>query len=161
MVARIVYESVIDPSAGKLLGTVGTSCIPSGRLTTDAWMPVIGMLDRLVIVPVRVTRKSGVRLSESVGPRMPEVVTDLPAQAKRLLQKADGMHATIVNGQVLLRDNEPTGNLHSEQGREIMELFRKLNEGGTTIVQVTHSEVNAAYGHRVIRLKDGWVVDEK
>ncbi len=48
---------------------------------------------------------------DTVAPRMPEVVTDLPAKAKRLLQKADGMKATIVNGQVLLRDNEPTGNL--------------------------------------------------
>jgi N-acyl-D-aspartate/D-glutamate deacylase len=48
---------------------------------------------------------------DTVAPRMPEVVTDLPANAKRLLQKADGMRATIVNGQVLLRDNEPTGNL--------------------------------------------------
>jgi len=48
---------------------------------------------------------------ETVGPRMPEVVTDLPAGAKRLKQKCDGMAVTIVNGQVLLRDNEPTGNL--------------------------------------------------
>jgi len=48
---------------------------------------------------------------ETVGPRMPEVVCDLPAGAKRLKQKCDGMHATIVNGQVLLRDNEPTGSL--------------------------------------------------
>ncbi|HZX84660.1 MAG TPA: amidohydrolase family protein [Reyranella sp.] len=48
---------------------------------------------------------------DTVGPRMPEVVCDLPAGAKRLKQKCDGMHATIVNGQVLLRDNEPTGNL--------------------------------------------------
>ena len=48
---------------------------------------------------------------DTVGPRMPEVVTDLPAGAKRLKQTCEGMHATIVNGQVLLRDNEPTGNL--------------------------------------------------
>ena len=41
-----------------------------------------------------------------------------------------------------------------------MELFRRLNEGGTTIVQVTHSKDNAAYGQRVIKLKDGWIVDE-
>ena len=47
---------------------------------------------------------------DTIAPRMPEVVTDLPAQAKRLRQKADGMRATIVNGQVVLRDNEPTGN---------------------------------------------------
>jgi putative ABC transport system ATP-binding protein len=60
----------------------------------------------------------------------------------------------------LILADEPTGNLHSDQGREIMELFKRLNEGGTTIVQVTHSEVNATYGHRVIRLKDGWVLDE-
>src|SRR4029453_15561220 len=48
---------------------------------------------------------------------------------------------------------EPTGNLHSDQGREIMELFRRLNAEGVTIVQVTHSEANAAYGHRVVRLR--------
>jgi len=67
--------------------------------------------------------------------------------------------AVVAKPSIILAD-EPTGNLHSEQGAEIMELFRRLNEGGTTIVQVTHSEVNAGYGHRVIRLKDGWVVDE-
>jgi ABC-type lipoprotein export system ATPase subunit len=60
---------------------------------------------------------------------------------------------------VILAD-EPTGNLHTSQGREIMELFKKLNEAGTTIIQVTHSEVNAAYGSRVINLRDGWIVDE-
>ena len=65
--------------------------------------------------------------------------------------------AVIAKPQVLLAD-EPTGNLHSAQGKEIMELFRSLNEAGTTIVQVTHSEVNASYGSRVIQLRDGWVV---
>ena len=64
--------------------------------------------------------------------------------------------AVIANPKIILAD-EPTGNLHSSQGREIMELFRKLNEGGTTIIQVTHSEANAAYGSRIIQLKDGWV----
>jgi len=59
---------------------------------------------------------------------------------------------------VILAD-EPTGNLHTDQGREIMELFRRLNEQGTTIVQVTHSDVNAGYGNRIIKLRDGWVVD--
>jgi ABC-type lipoprotein export system ATPase subunit len=67
--------------------------------------------------------------------------------------------AVISNPKVILAD-EPTGNLHSSQGREIMELFKKLNEAGTTIVQVTHSEANAAYGSRVINLRDGWIVDE-
>jgi len=67
--------------------------------------------------------------------------------------------AIIANPKVILAD-EPTGNLHSEQGREIMELFKRLNSTGTTIVQVTHSETNAEYGDRVIRLRDGWVVEE-
>jgi putative ABC transport system ATP-binding protein len=67
--------------------------------------------------------------------------------------------AIIANPKVILAD-EPTGNLHSEQGREIMELFKRLNSTGTTIVQVTHSETNASYGDRVIRLRDGWVVEE-
>ena len=64
--------------------------------------------------------------------------------------------AVIANPKVILAD-EPTGNLHSSQGREIMELFKKLNDAGTTIIQVTHSEANAAFGSRVIELKDGWV----
>ena len=57
----------------------------------------------------------------------------------------------------LILADEPTGNLHSSQGKEIMELFRKLNEDGTTIVQVTHSEANAEYGHRIVNLLDGRV----
>jgi putative ABC transport system ATP-binding protein len=67
--------------------------------------------------------------------------------------------AVIANPQVLLAD-EPTGNLHTAQGQEIMELFRALNAAGTTIVQVTHSDVNASYGSRIIHLRDGWVVDD-
>jgi ABC-type lipoprotein export system ATPase subunit len=67
--------------------------------------------------------------------------------------------AVISSPKVILAD-EPTGNLHSSQGKEIMELFKKLNEAGTTIVQVTHSETNAAYGSRIIQLCDGWLVDE-
>jgi ABC-type lipoprotein export system ATPase subunit len=67
--------------------------------------------------------------------------------------------AVVANPRLVLAD-EPTGNLHSDQGREIMELFKKLNDEGTTIVQVTHSEVNASYGNRVINLRDGWVVND-
>jgi len=66
--------------------------------------------------------------------------------------------AVIANPKVILAD-EPTGNLHSSQGRETMELFKRLNDEGATIIQVTHSEVNAGYGSRVIQLKDGWVVE--
>jgi putative ABC transport system ATP-binding protein len=67
--------------------------------------------------------------------------------------------AMIANPKVLLAD-EPTGNLHSSQGREIMEMFKRLNDGGTTIIQVTHSEVNAGYGNRVIEISDGWITNE-
>ena len=58
----------------------------------------------------------------------------------------------------LILADEPTGNLHSDQAREIMELFKKLNNDGTTIIQVTHSETNAQYGNRIIKLRDGWIV---
>ena len=67
--------------------------------------------------------------------------------------------AVIANPKIILAD-EPTGNLHTSQGKEIMELFKRLNETGTTIIQVTHSETNASYGNRIIQLRDGWVVDE-
>jgi ABC-type lipoprotein export system ATPase subunit len=65
--------------------------------------------------------------------------------------------AVIANPKLILAD-EPTGNLHSTQGKEIMELFKKLNGEGVTIVQVTHSEANAAYGNRLVQLADGWIV---
>ena len=64
--------------------------------------------------------------------------------------------AVIASPKLLLAD-EPTGNLHSSQGKEIMELFKKLNDAGTTIIQVTHSESNAAYGNRIVNLLDGWI----
>jgi len=66
--------------------------------------------------------------------------------------------AVVANPRVILAD-EPTGNLHSSQGQEIMGLFKRLNEEGTTIVQVTHSETNATYGNRIVRLEDGWIVN--
>jgi ABC-type lipoprotein export system ATPase subunit len=62
----------------------------------------------------------------------------------------------VASPRIILAD-EPTGNLHSAQGKEIMDMFKRLNEEGTTIVQVTHSEANAAYGNRVVRLRDGWI----
>ncbi len=64
--------------------------------------------------------------------------------------------AIVSNPKLILAD-EPTGNLHSEQGKEIMELLKQLNEEGTTIIQVTHSDTNAAYGNKIIKLNDGWI----
>jgi ABC-type lipoprotein export system ATPase subunit len=81
-----------------------------------------------------------------------------PSQLSGGQQQLVAVARAIIAKPKLLLADEPTGNLHSEQGREIMELFKALNATGTTIVQVTHSETNAAYGHRTIRLKDGWLV---
>src|ERR1700756_1981196 len=67
--------------------------------------------------------------------------------------------AIIASPKVVLAD-EPTGNLHSSQAKEIMEVFKKLNEAGTTIIQVTHSEANAEYGNRVIKIVDGWIATD-
>lgn len=66
--------------------------------------------------------------------------------------------AMVASPKIILAD-EPTGNLHSSQGKEIMEMFKKLNNEGTTIIQVTHSEANAEYGNRVIKIVDGWITD--
>jgi putative ABC transport system ATP-binding protein len=83
-----------------------------------------------------------------------------PSQLSGGQQQLVGVaRAVIANPTVILAD-EPTGNLHSGQGKEIMELFRKLNDTGTTIIQVTHSDVNATYGSRIIHLRDGWIVDD-
>ena len=67
--------------------------------------------------------------------------------------------AIIASPKLILAD-EPTGNLHSSQGRETMELLKRLNEEGTSIVQVTHSEKNAAYGSRIIQVQDGSIVKD-
>jgi putative ABC transport system ATP-binding protein len=67
--------------------------------------------------------------------------------------------AIIAKPKLILAD-EPTGSLHTSQGKEIMDLLKKLNEGGTTIIQVTHNEAWAAYGSRIIHLADGWIVNK-
>ena len=75
-------------------------------------------------------------------------------------QKVAVARALITEPKLILAD-EPTGNLNTKEGEEIMELFKELNEGGTTILQVTHSEKNASYGRRIINLLDGWIVDNE
>jgi ABC-type lipoprotein export system ATPase subunit len=83
-----------------------------------------------------------------------------PSQLSGGQQQLVGVARALVASPKLILADEPTGNLHSEQGREIMELFKKLNDEGTTIIQVTHSDFNASYGNRITRLRDGWIVDE-
>jgi ABC-type lipoprotein export system ATPase subunit len=81
-----------------------------------------------------------------------------PRQLSGGQQQLVGVARAIISSPKLILADEPTGNLHSSQGEEIMELFKKLNSEGTTIIQVTHSEKNAGYGNRIVQLRDGWVV---
>jgi putative ABC transport system ATP-binding protein len=83
-----------------------------------------------------------------------------PSQLSGGQQQLVGVARAVIHKPPLLLADEPTGNLHSGQAKEIMELFRELNQHGTTIVQVTHSEANAAYGSRTIQLRDGWLVGD-
>jgi putative ABC transport system ATP-binding protein len=84
-----------------------------------------------------------------------------PSQLSGGQQQLVGVARALVASPRLILADEPTGNLHSEQAAEIMELFGKLNGEGVTIVQVTHSDTNAAYGTRVVRLRDGWIEGER
>ncbi|MCU1313858.1 MAG: transporter, ATP-binding protein [Acidobacteriaceae bacterium] len=81
-----------------------------------------------------------------------------PSQLSGGQQQLVGIARAVIHNPSLLLADEPTGNLHSEQAREIMELFRELNQQGTTILQVTHSHINAGFGNRVLEVRDGWLV---
>lgn len=84
-----------------------------------------------------------------------------PSQLSGGQQQLVGVVRALVTEPKVIFADEPTGNLHSEQADDIMKVFKELNEkDGVTIIQVTHSEKNAAYGNRVIRLKDGWVDED-
>ncbi len=83
-----------------------------------------------------------------------------PSQLSGGQQQLVGVARAVIAKPKLILADEPTGNLHSSQGKEIMELFKTLNEAGTTIVQVTHSELNASYGRRIVQLRDGWMEKE-
>jgi ABC-type lipoprotein export system ATPase subunit len=83
-----------------------------------------------------------------------------PSQLSGGQQQLVGVARAVIHKPALLLADEPTGNLHSTQAKEIMELFRDLNQQGTTIVQVTHSEANASFGSRTIQLRDGWMVGD-
>jgi len=83
-----------------------------------------------------------------------------PSQLSGGQQQLVGVARAVVGNPKLILADEPTGNLHSSQAKEIMELFKKLNDQGTTIIQVTHSEVNASYGDRTIQLFDGWITND-
>ncbi|MEM7380705.1 MAG: ABC transporter ATP-binding protein [Bacteroidota bacterium] len=81
-----------------------------------------------------------------------------PVQLSGGQQQLVGIARALISSPKLLLADEPTGNLNSKQGEEIMELFKQLNDEGVTIIQVTHSEKNAAYGSRIINLLDGRMI---
>lgn len=83
-----------------------------------------------------------------------------PSQLSGGQQQLVGIARAVIHAPALLLADEPTGNLHSAQAQQIMEMFRELNQQGTTIVQVTHSEANAAYGSRILELRDGWMTKD-
>jgi putative ABC transport system ATP-binding protein len=83
-----------------------------------------------------------------------------PSQLSGGQQQLVGIARAVIHNPALLLADEPTGNLHSEQAKEIMELFKELNRQGTTILQVTHSETNASYGNRLLEVRDGWLVSD-
>jgi len=118
---------------------------PDGNSTLlDCVHLVHNALPELALEEVELTSRAGHRPNQLSG-----------GQRQRV-----AIARALVTGPSILLADEPTGNLHSDQGREIMRLFKKLNDEGTTIVQVTHSEENASYGHRVVRLRDGWIVND-
>jgi putative ABC transport system ATP-binding protein len=80
-----------------------------------------------------------------------------PAQLSGGQQQLVAVARAMVANPLLILADEPTGALHSDQGRMIMRTLKELNDGGATIIQVTHSEENAGYGNRVIQLRDGWL----
>jgi putative ABC transport system ATP-binding protein len=82
-----------------------------------------------------------------------------PSQLSGGQQQLVAVARAVIGKPRLILADEPTGSLHSSQGKTIMDLLKKLNEEGTTIIQVTHNDAWAAYGNRIIQLADGWIVD--
>ncbi len=83
-----------------------------------------------------------------------------PTQLSGGQQQLVGVARAVITKPRLILADEPTGSLHSREGQKIMELFTELNAAGTTIIQATHSEANAAFSQRVIELEDGWITAE-
>ncbi len=88
-------------------------------------------------------------------------INHFPKQLSGGQQQRVAIARAVISSPSLLLADEPTGNLDSKNGTEVMQLLTELNQTGRTVVMVTHSEHDAAYAHRIIRLHDGEVVDTK
>jgi ABC-type lipoprotein export system ATPase subunit len=84
-----------------------------------------------------------------------------PSQLSGGQQQLVGVARALIGKPKLLLADEATGNLHSEQGEKIMEIFQELNKEGITIIQVTHSSENAAYSKRIVHLLDGYIYSDE
>ena len=117
-----------------------------------------------VMLPLAITEKSNreqVQMAEGILERM-----ELKGKERRLPDQLSGgeqervaIARALVNSPPILLADEPTGNLDSKTGKEIMDLFKSLNEGGQTIIMVTHNPENVAFSSRTIQLLDGKIVD--
>ena len=81
-----------------------------------------------------------------------------PSQLSGGQQELVGIARALISNPKLILADEPTGNINSVQGTKIMEIFKKLNREGVTIIQVTHSKKKATYGSRIINLLDGRII---
>jgi len=113
---------------------------------------------RILAVPVKEQKRRAFAALKSVG--LHHKMHAYPLQLSGGEQQRVAIARALINEPMLLLADEPTGNLHTEQGAEIMKLFAQLNRAGTTIVQVTHSEQIASHSRRIIRMRDGRVMSE-
>ncbi len=83
-----------------------------------------------------------------------------PSQLSGGQQQLVAIARALISEPAVILADEPTGNLHTDQGRSIMDCFKSLNQQGTTVIQVTHNEAWAEYGNRIIQLQDGWLATD-
>ena len=172
---RLMYLAV-RPTRGRLaifgtdIETAGRQLLPRLRRRIGVVFQDFRLLPHLsafdnVALPLRIAGRPEGQIRADVGEMLrwvglAKLAATRPDELSGGEQQRVAIARAVICRPALLLADEPTGNLHSAQGREIMELFRALNEAGTTIIQVTHSERNAEYGNKIINLFDGWVRQE-
>ena len=125
--------------------------------------PHLTILENLTLAPIWVRKVPKKEAEETAmyflsKVKIPEQAHKYPGQLSGGQQQRVAIARALINRPSMILADEPTGNLDTRTSIEIMELFQKLNRDGTTIIQVTHSEACAAFGHRTVQLADGWMV---